>query len=56
MIKSRLIAYGMIRKGRPERCLMVVLDERFGEAREDEDGLLAAWRRGYRRASAPAKR
>ena len=29
MIKNRLVAYGMIRKGRHGRYLMVLLDERL---------------------------
>ncbi len=39
---SKLVAYGMIRKGRPDHCKLVLLDERIcaGHA-----GMIAAMRR-----------
>jgi len=39
---SKLVAYGMICKGRPDRCKLVLLDNTFCP---DRDGMLAAMRR-----------
>jgi len=35
-MKSRLVAYGRIQKGRFEWSLMVVLDERLGQGAKEE--------------------
>ncbi len=49
MKSNRLMAFGVIRKGRSERCLLVVLDERFaGTAAGRESGLGARCRRAFR--------
>ena len=49
MKDNRLMAFGMIRKGRSERCLMVVLDRRFPEVEAERgEGFLARSRRVFR--------
>ncbi|MCE5270242.1 hypothetical protein LLH00_03065 [bacterium] len=46
---NRLMAFGVIRKGRSERCLLVVLDQRFaGQPAGRESGLGARCRRAFR--------
>ncbi|HUU27964.1 MAG TPA: hypothetical protein VM123_09140 [archaeon] len=54
-MKSRLIAYGRIQKGRPERCFLVVLDERFCGARGQAEGLFQRWRKSFRFVFSPAR-
>lgn len=39
---SKLVAYGMIVKGRPDRCKLVLLDERICP---DQAGMVRAMRR-----------
>jgi hypothetical protein len=55
-MKSRLMAFGRIQKGRPERCLMVVLDERFPEALPGGMGLFERYRRVFRFFTSAVKR
>ena len=43
---SKLVAYGMIIKGRPDRCKLVLLDERICP---DQAGMVSAMRRWYGR-------
>jgi hypothetical protein len=53
---TKLVAYGMIRKGRPDRCKLVLLDERICA---DRAGMVAAMRRWggqLRMAMTPAVR
>lgn len=48
-MKSRLVAYGRIQKGRPDRCKLVLLDERL--IPEESSGTvfsLRRWCRGFR--------
>lgn len=46
---NRMMAFGMIRKGRPERCMLVVLDNRFPEnPGERPTGFMARYRRVFR--------
>ena len=35
-MKSRLVAYGRIQKGRPDRCRLVLLDERLISGRKQQ--------------------
>ena len=53
---SRLVAYGMICKGRPDRCKLILLDNRLCPS---HDGMVAAMRRWcgrLRMAMAPVAR
>ncbi len=53
---TKLVAYGMIRKGQPDRCKLVLLDERICA---DRAGMVAAMRRWggqLRMAMTPAVR
>ncbi len=46
---NRLMAFGVIRKGRSERCMLVVLDQRFAESQTERDsGLASRCRRAFR--------
>lgn len=48
-MKSRLVAYGRIQKGRPDRCQLVLLDDRL--CPEDSGApaaLLQRWRKAFR--------
>jgi hypothetical protein len=50
MMKNRLLAYGRIQKGRPERCLMVVFNARRRPAGQDSDCVCfeGCWRNVFR--------
>ena len=45
-MKSRLVAYGRIQKGRPDRCQLVLLDERL--CPEGSGGLAALLQRWHK--------
>ena len=46
---NRLMAFGIIRKGRSERCLLVVLDSRYPETPSERPaGFLNRYRRVFR--------
>ena len=48
-MKSRLVAYGRIQKGHPDRCQLVLLDERLcPEGSGALSALLQRWRKAFR--------
>lgn len=48
-MKSRLVAYGRIQKGRPDRCQLVLLDERLClEGRRGRITFFQRWRKSVR--------
>jgi len=47
-MKSRLVAYGRIQKGRPGRCQLVLLDDRLCPEGSGLAALLQRWRKAFR--------
>lgn len=47
-MKSRLVAYGRIQKGRPGRCQLVLLDDRLCPEDSGLAALLQRWRKAFR--------
>jgi len=56
-MKSRLVAYGRIQKGRPDRYQLVLLDHRLcAEGSSGLDSLLQRWRKVFRTRVSLVKR